>query len=298
MQKLLGQVKAIRLERADFSGESGQSIEGARRLLEARAFDTEGREIEMTLYSYAQPPTSVESTAHPSTAVKYRSVKTYNEKGDISESTLHNHDGSIASKTSYSYDGNGNPLTRLQYDASNELAEKGVYSYDPAGSLWELSLYSADGNLVGKISFDPAGGIDKPLRSTRFNPDGSVQRASGCVYDSSGNLIEKSYHKEGGSLDHKISYRYDSEGNLIEHSWYEADGSLFRRHLVTYDGKGNLTEETIRDVKRNVEETYTYAYEFDSHGNWIKKTVLKVQTEDQSSFHTPVYVIYRTLAYW
>ena len=69
----------------------------------------------------------------------------------------------------------------------------------------------------------------------KSNADGSRY-----VYDSKGNLIEKTY--ADGSKD---VYKRDSKGNLIEEIY--AYGSRY-----VYDSKGNIIEKTYADGSREV----------------------------------------------
>ena len=69
----------------------------------------------------------------------------------------------------------------------------------------------------------------------KSNADGSRY-----VYDSKGNLIEKTY--ADGT---KNVYKRDSQGNIIEKTY--ADGSRY-----VYDSKGNIIEKTYADGSREV----------------------------------------------
>ena len=65
----------------------------------------------------------------------------------------------------------------------------------------------------------------------------------------------------------------------------------------------NLTERTSQPEgsgmpRLTFESTYSYTYEYDSHGNWIKRIQSLVKKADKSSTAVPVMVTYRTITYY
>jgi len=70
-------------------------------------------------------------------------------------------------------------------------------------------------------------------------------------------------------------------------------------YLSTLNDKGLKIEQTnFRTDSGTIGNKYSYTYEFDSKGNWIKRTVSKSVTKDGKSSYEPAYVDYRTIVYY
>jgi hypothetical protein len=105
------------------------------------------------------------------------------------------------------------------------------------------------------------------------------------LYDSSGKLW--------------LRYVYKYQGNKKEELVYSEDGSLNRKNVSTLDDKGNEVEESFYDVKDgSVSERYSYSYEFDAKGNWIKRTASKWAAKDGKEQFAPYSITYRTITYY
>ncbi|MGH9944486.1 MAG: hypothetical protein ACRD9R_19235 [Pyrinomonadaceae bacterium] len=104
------------------------------------------------------------------------------------------------------------------------------------------------------------------------------------------------YHSRGEVW---LRYVYNYKGSNVERLVYSADGSLNQKYLSTLDGKGHKVEETIFEAKDgSVRSKYTYTYEFDSRGNWVKQTTAKIVTKDGQPSVEPYSVTYRTITYY
>lgn len=298
MSSLLGKVNIIHLERADFLSVKAQLVEGPRRSVETRVFDIKGREIEVRLYNRAQDPILIDGTICAQGDVIFRDTKTYDEQGNLSRIDNYCPNGSVKSKTTFRYDSYGKPTVRLHYDGKDKLNEKGVYDYDLAGRFSELLVYDSNDSLKAKILFDRARGMDKPESETSFNPDGSELNTSKSTYDSKSNLIERSYYAAAGSLHHRIVYEYDTAGNDVLQSWYGSDGMLFRKFIRAFDIERRVVRRTEHSIEKGSEETYLFTYEMDSIGNWIRKNMLRLASDETPSPFRPGLVLYRTITYW
>jgi hypothetical protein len=116
-------------------------------------------------------------------------------------------------------------------------------------------------------------------------------------YDDQKRLIEKSWFHNNGNL--SIRYVYNYKGNQREELVYSSDGSLNQRYVSIFDSKGHEQERTSFDTRDNASQAkYSYAYEFDAEGNWIKRTTSKAVTKDGHSQLEPQYVDFRTITYW
>ena len=93
-------------------------------------------------------------------------------------------------------------------------------------------------------------------------------------YDAKGNLIEEISYSHAGVGN--TTYKYDAKGNKIEENSYFI-GLLDRKYTMKYDAKGNLIEGNSYEADGSLDYKYTFKYEFDEKGNWIKRITFKNQ---------------------
>jgi hypothetical protein len=87
------------------------------------------------------------------------------------------------------------------------------------------------------------------------------------------------------------AYKYDARNYLVEQdagSW---------RTLYSNDESGNPIEETQYDRDGTVLKEVRFSYEFDSRGNWIKKTPAVIQKNEKLRYYYEQ-VVYRAIDYY
>jgi hypothetical protein len=198
--------------------------------------------------------------------------------------------------------GGRKPSAMDYYDEKGQLTKHEAYDYK--GNLFQVALYGyVDGERVRsdktiRHEYDPPpmmmptpAGEAKPKYDPRYSYKFRYR------YDDKGRLIEKDWYDSSGRL--WMRYVYKFEGDKRDELVYSEDGSLNQRYVSTLDGKGDEVEEIDYDVKDgSVRERYSYGYEFDKKGNWIKRTTSKWVTKEGKSSFEPSYVTYRTITYY
>ena len=76
-------------------------------------------------------------------------------------------------------------------------------------------------------------------------------------------------------------YVYKYEGNQKEELRYSENGSPIWRELYILDNKGNKIEENNFEPDGSVSSKISYTYEFDSHGNWTRRTMNVLSDRDR-----------------
>jgi hypothetical protein len=105
------------------------------------------------------------------------------------------------------------------------------------------------------------------------------------MYGNNGDLISRSVYKYS---DHQV-----------ESLHYSEDGRLNSRSLAVLDDNGNEVEKTYFDAPLKGENhVYRYAYEFDDHGNWTKRTATAFYVIGGVSKLDSSYVTYRRITYY
>ena len=193
---------------------------------------------------------------------------------------------------------------RNSFETFNEQGNKlKTDSYDYRGNLFEVSVYGfVDGSRVS---------TSRTIRR-EYNPPpiilgpapGSVVKKSDPRYgyryefkhDDKKRLTEKTWFHSNGNVWMRYVYKYN--GSQKEELVYSEDGSLNQRYLSTLDDKGNEVEKTSFEPDGSIRTRESYKYEFDSKGNWTKRTTSKVVTKDGRQQLEPYSVYYRTITYY
>ena len=186
---------------------------------------------------------------------------------------------------------------------TKKLASKNVFKYDANGNMTELANYSSDGKLVStiKTTYDASG---YPISEETILGNGNVDLRSTIKTDAKGNRIEQNDVRAdptGTLFNFKQFYSYDEKGQLIERAVYRDNGAFFYKYGFTYDANGNKTEWTrltsnnavlgkvvykYNDKNNLIEQneyegastlksSFTFTYEYDKKGNWIRQNKLQ-----------------------
>jgi len=84
-------------------------------------------------------------------------------------------------------------------------------------------------------------------------------------------LIEQTDPLSNGEFVKRHVYKYEAKPK--EELVYSETGSLTYRELYILDDKGNEIEDINFEPDGSVNWRISYTYEFDSHGNWTKRTM-------------------------
>ena len=186
-----------------------------------------------------------------------------------------------------------------------------VATYDAEGNLLRREVYWK-GTLTDIYEYGFLEGY-RVVRITRVGPDRSPGFGPGpkappdprytlkfmYKYDSKGNRTEELWYGNDTSLRRREVHVYDEKGNRIESASYIPNAKQASLRIVSvYDDKGNVIEETIYRVNSGVGEKWSYDYEFDLSGNWIKRKRMEWVTKDKKSYFEPYDVSYRSITYF
>lgn len=170
----------------------------------------------------------------------------YDQDGYLIESNAYDPSGfygqdSILSKTKFKYDLNGNEIERRTYDNSGKLT-----------AIWEFN-YDQKGNLTESSNCEHA-------KNDTINSGTKMITSS----DEKGRVIKSEVQECDGKPVMTYEYKYDENGNQIEEKFTMSNVTPSISSFK-YDDNRNLIEETSQSG------TFTYKYEFDTIGNWVKQ---------------------------
>ena len=219
-----------------------------------------------------------------------------------------------------SYAFEGEKIEETHYSSSGALLWTFLYQYSADGKRTSMQCRLANGSISEKLVF--VYDSDRRIESDTLAPDGTLREKSSYVYDESGNTTEIdevgadgssvgrwTYHYDDkgrvrewtafsadGTIFEESSYTHDSEGRLKVAAQYRADNTLERK--VTYDSKGNEIEAEKDAADGTLLWKRTYEYNFDSAGNWVKKTTKELSGSSNKSDFAMVEIEYRTIQYY
>ncbi len=189
------------------------------------------------------------------------------------------------------YNEQGNLLKHVFYDYRGNLSDVTVYGYLEGDRVSHFKSIRYEYDPPPMMVAAPPPGQAAPRSDPRYSYKFKYS------YDARGRLIEKLMYGSDGRL--WLRYVYNFNGNQMEEVVYDEDGALNQKYMITLDERGNRVEEIVYDVRTGAErERYSYAYEFDYKGNWIKQTTSKWVTKQGRSFFEPAWVTYRTIVYY
>lgn len=167
----------------------------------------------------------------------------------------------------YTYDAKGHRASATSYSAGRSISSITRYSTDLNGNITEAVATAKDGSSLytTSITYDDKGNRTRIISSRGDKIIANIVYA----YDAEGNRI-KEVHYRDGAIDSEVHNSYDARGHLTEQLIYTADKVLKGKRIVSYDDRGNVSTETSYSKDGSVQRRATYAYEYDSVGNWIK----------------------------
>lgn len=257
--KLIGPVKTARLEIANVTTVNGQSVEGPRVLVELLSLDERGKLTEQTV-----------KNADGSIKRKHIWKSTYDAAGKLTKQQFYNERGVQTCVADFTPDETGRISEGIFY-CPKKINHREAYFYDDKGNK---------------------------IRQVHTNRRGATLVSIVFVYEN-GRLTEETHYAGDGTLRHRNTHVYDDQGNKREFLTTDADGGILIKMGMSYsaDSRGKPAE-LVRYNRSNVVITReTFTYEFDSHGNWIKRNTIRecFQKEDPTR---ETEVTYRTLTYY
>lgn len=208
--------------------------------------------------------------------------------GNILSSVYYDDDGSVTTKRECVYDEKGRLITETSYGADDRISfireynEDGLttrYSWYSEGSLsyTEETEYDENGEVIKSSTFEPNGSLrsytlfvrddsGKLTQESEYRSDNTLSRT--IDYNEEGLTVKSTSYDEEGELEKWTEYSHDENGNQIEIIHYLADGSLDSRQTWEYNENGDPIRRSEYDEK-NALSSYT-EYTYNAAGNCTK----------------------------
>jgi YD repeat-containing protein len=260
---LKGRVRALRVEQVLWREVRSKWKEQGRELFSESSYDTQGHHVESSIYTNGYP---------------MKRVYSYDAKGHLAEVNYYEFGTRPFGKEEYLYNDKGQLVGKR---VSNGIRVK--YEYDPRG------------NKISETVEDSA--KDEGPRLVALT-DKTVYK-----YDDMGNLIEAAYFKSDGTKGthsifkaHRVVYEYDSKGLRTSAFQYDSDGRLIQKWVRKSESNKVSTEYT--DSSGVVKSKSVSVYDYDSQGNWIKRSDSVIEFKDGKTSEKPTITEHRIISYY
>jgi YD repeat-containing protein len=228
-------------------------------------------------------------------------VITYNDKGYIMWAAFYKTGSVLDYRYEYKYDAGGNRIQETWFDADNALDYRLTRKFSAKGFLMELKKYTdTTGECDEKTVYDvdPTGNA---LKATLYDGSDAVIQVTTYKYDEYGNKIEEDNIDAKGKPLGKIIYTYDNRhlkksedtytgvdvlmtkkkfvyeyrGRLSQQQNFDEKGTLVEKNIFEYNDQADPTIWTNFNRNGSVAYNYSYTYEVDAQGNWVKQYQLQ-----------------------
>lgn len=211
----------------------------------------------------------------------------FNTDGLITEKTSYDCDGSILTKSVYEYDSD-NLLSNVTYykvdwqHPNGSLDSKEVYQYNEKRQLVQSIRYDSNGVEILKVIYEWEG---KNCVKTMTYHNELLSRVQ--VNEYNGNSIVKSVLTDSDGIEIKrMEYADNRLSKEVIKDYVskssEIKNSVPKEDIITtyrYNDKGLCCEIGDASLTLSKGKSYTFEYEYDQKGNWIKCTKKNSQTK-------------------
>jgi methionine-rich copper-binding protein CopC len=190
------------------------------------------------------------------------------------------------------YDENGYLKEKIDYEDSS----KNTYQFIGGDKTIKVSFFdppNVGNSPVTSIRALATDQSDKPT-DPRFNTRFKYE------FDEAGRVKEEIIYLSNGDLWLREVFSYDSKGLRNKIARFEGNGNKPYEQIFTFDSNGNEIEMKY-DYPEPDEEDAIFAYsdyQFDTNGNWTKRTKSEVTIKKGKRIVTSMSVAYRTITYY
>lgn len=254
---LVGPVLRVVAEQAAFVEQEGQWVEGPRRPVSVREYNSAG------FATYREYRHYESDGALP---LVYRTVG--DGLGHAVESVSLGPDGSVGSRVVHDRPGDDGE-TVTAYGADGRIEWRVVTRRDGHGHIVEKTRSRGDGSPMYRTTYahDPDG-RRVPVEYTHSRVRQRIWRRELC-YDEAGRLVDVTRTRSAGQVENRLTQRYDAAGQLAEVAERDGTRALLWTETYTYDAVGNLTVQEMwgpDGMARSRQESW-----FDAQGRQVEQ---------------------------
>lgn len=191
-------------------------------------------------------------------------ISDFNEKGEMVTYREVYQGNILFMKKEYVYE-NNNLTKELIYDENENLIETVSFKHNSKNLMTEEfrkdydiklnAIYDENNQLQKVTDKSELQGYGEKIYNIKRNPNNLE------------NITEISLF-QNDELSQVSKYKYDERGNVIEVEHISANNEPISAELIDYDKNDNIIKLSSKNKRRTTE--YSYEYQYDSFGNWIK----------------------------
>ena len=197
----------------------------------------------------------------------------FNKDGYITEISIFTHSGNLSQKHVYVYDGDGKVTKINKYDGDGDEIGRIVYTYNENKKATKIVDYEKSGKVISTQEMGWDGG-----HVTKNQYISEYSKGDYSMNEYKGNTLVKSvvYDKDGKPTGEYTEYENDKMKKIVT-----KDFTI----TLTYNDKGYCSSivngkfYTINSFHWEKGESYTYDYEYDNKGNWVRKVERKKNSQ-------------------
>lgn len=201
--------------------------------------------------------------------ILYNKKYTFDNTGRYTEYTELTSTGALSYKIKYAYNAKEKKATVSYFDKDEKPTIKKIWSYTNSGQLAQIQEYNKENRADWRYVYTYNNNGNRVLMES-YRPDSTLYSKTTYSFDAKGNetgyLLQTPGYANSGR-----SYIYDDKGNRTEETWLNGKNEADFRFVNKYDAYGNMTEQQ-KYRQGKLSDTTTWKYEYDSKGNWTKRT--------------------------
>ncbi len=179
--------------------------------------------------------------------------------------------GDLNSKIKYTYNTKEKVATISYFDKEEKPTIKKLWVYDSKGQLSEIQDYTKENKPGYRYVYTYNTNGNRVMEES-YRPDNTPYSKATYTFDAKGNETGYLLQTQGYANSSR-KYAYDDKSNKIEEIWLNGKEEITFRFVRAYDSNGNMIEElTYKGNEKAHSSKSTWKYEYDSKGNWIKRT--------------------------
>lgn len=202
----------------------------------------------------------------------------YNAAEGKAKEVVYRNTGTIHSERIVTYDKNNLMIKREEYSGTGQLERYWTYTYDDKGQLSKENYYDREKGGLDQVN-------EVKSYQSEYNENGALEEVATYVADQL-MVLEEYYHDQdstsrqktiylqnGVPSERQVTMEKDSLQVVINGFYSHNDTSRFSSRFREIYIDGDRIEYESRTLSGTEVNRYATFYEYDSQGNWIKKTI-------------------------